>query len=87
METKHIVPKSVAVVKRMWHQPEIHAFITPKEVGAHMDTNDFVRALVEEMYGEKNRFLNLTKAEALAKLLEAKEKVLQEMKLVTSHVV
>lgn len=87
METNHIAPKTVAVVKRKWHQPEIHAFITKQEVGAQMEINDFVRALVDEMYGEKNRYLNLTKAEALSKALAAKETVLHEMKLVTSHVV
>ena len=87
METNHIIPKTVAVVKRKWHQPEIHAFINKQEVGSMMEMNDFIRALVDEMYGEKNRFFNLTKAEALAKALEAKETILREMKLTTSHVV
>ena len=52
-----------------------------------MDLTDFVRCLVTEMYGEKNRFLALSKAEATSKLLEAASLVLAEMKTTTAVVV
>ena len=87
MEISHITPRSRVVVRRRWHLPEIHAFVTPEEVGASMDLTDFVRCLVTEMYGEKNRFLALSKAEATSKLLEATSLVLAEMKTTTAVVV
>ena len=48
-----------------------------------MDLSDFVRCLVAEAYGDKNRFLALSKADASSKLLEAMDTVLTEMKKTT----
>jgi hypothetical protein len=87
MDTRNIVPKTVVVVKRMWHSPEIHAFIDQTAVGAHMDLNDYTRALIEQLFGDKSRLMMLSKADALAKIFEAKDTILAEMKTTTANVV
>lgn len=79
-------PRSRVVVRRMWHSPEIHAFVTHEHVGASMDLNDFVRCLVSETYGSKNRLLALSRADAVSKLLDATDVVLAEMKKTTTSV-
>jgi hypothetical protein len=87
MDTRHIQPKTVVVVRRKWHSPEIHAFIDKEEVGAKMDVQDFVKALVTEMYTGKNRFIMLSKDAASGMALSAADSILNEMKSTTGNVV
>ena len=86
MDTTKIEHKERVVVRRNWHSPEILAFISPAGVGASMDLNDFCRALVEEVFKDKARLLMLSKSDALAKVLEAKDNIMHEMKMTTTHV-
>lgn len=87
MNTNNIVPKTFVSIKRMWHSPEIHAFIDHAEVGAKMEITDFVRALVEEIHGEKNRFFMLKKSDTLQSALAGADRILTEMKKETGKVV
>jgi hypothetical protein len=87
MDTSQIKPKAVFVVKRMWHNPEIRAYIDKKEVGAQMQINDFVRALTEEVYGNKSRLFLLSKAEFFDKVSRATNNVQDAMKETTAHIV
>lgn len=87
MDTKHIAEKTAVVVKRMWHSPEVHAYINKESVGVVMSVDDFVRALVEQVFGDKTRLLMLTKSDAVVKALDAKDTILSEIKSATTHVV
>jgi hypothetical protein len=87
MDTKQIKPKTVVVVKRKWHNPEVSAYITTEEVGSKMQLNDFLRALTEEVYGKRSRFYVLSKSEFLDKALVATDTIQADMKETTAHVV
>lgn len=82
-----ITAKSRVVVRRLWHNPEIVAFIDTEAVGASMQVSDFVQCLIDELYGEKSTLLMLSKQAATVKLLLASEKIIHEMKQTTAHVV
>ena len=87
MDTKNIQNKTVVTVRRKWHLPEIHAFISNEEVGAKMDVYDFIKAVIIEMYGEKNRMLMLSKDAAIGLAVTSADSVITEMKQSTSMVV
>lgn len=87
MDTNHIKSKAVIVVKRRWHQPEILAYVNKNEVGAQMQIADFLRALADEVYGDRNRFFMLSKAEFLEKALDSADEIQNAMKETTAHVV
>jgi len=87
MDTRHITPKAIIVVKRRWHHPEVLAYVNQNEVGAQMPVSDFLRALVEEVYGNRNRYVLLSKSEFLDKTLAAADSILVGMKETTANVV
>jgi hypothetical protein len=87
MDIKHITPKTVIVVTRRWHRPEVLAYVNQAEVGAQMPVSDFIRALAEEVYGDRNRFVMLSRSEFLDKSLAAADSILATMKETTTHVV
>ncbi len=87
MDAKQIKPKTVIVVKRKWHQPEILAYINQQEVGCQMLLTDFMRALTEEVYGDRTRFVLLSKSEFLDKVLSATSNIEGAMKETTAHIV
>lgn len=87
MDPNHITPRAKVVVSRRWHSPEIMAFVTKENVGAGMELSDFIRALVSDMFGDKNRMIMLSKGDVTASLLEASDSILQAMKDATVHVV
>lgn len=74
--------KTKIIVSRKWDKPEIEVFAT-SAIGAKMDVNDFLSALVEEM---GNPTMLLTKAQMKAKMIAASEVVIREMKSTTVHV-
>ncbi len=87
MDTRNITPKATIVVKRRWHQPEVLAYVNQNEVGAQLPVSDFLRALVEEVYGNRNRYVLLSKSEFLDKSLAASDSILAAMKETTANVV
>lgn len=87
MDTKQITPKATIVVKRRWHQPEVLAYVNQTEVGAMMPVQDFIRALAEDVYGDRNRFVMLSRSEYLDKTLAAADGILAAMKETTANVV
>ena len=87
METKHIKAKTAVVVKRMWHNPEVQAYINDREVGAILPLNDFIRALVEEIYGDRNRLWMMSKTDFLHVAFDASDSIQQALKETTTHVV
>jgi hypothetical protein len=72
------------VVSRKWANPEITAFVTNIEVGASMSLDDFLSALSEEV-GNPTWFFS--KAQLFAKLVQAKDHILKEMKDTTKFVI
>jgi len=87
MDTRNITPKAIIVVKRRWHQPEVLAYINQNEVGAQMPVTDFLRALTEEVYDDRTRYVLLSKSEFLDKSLAAADSILAAMKETTANVV
>lgn len=75
--------KTRVVVSRKWNAPSIEAFIDQKEIGAHMDLDAFLEAVVTEM---GNPTLWVSKAQVLDKVKQAKEVVLAEMRQATKFV-
>lgn len=71
------------VVSRKYHGTQIEAFLTD-ELGARMDLDDFLDALVEEV---GNPTMVFTKASLKAKLKFSSIAVIDEMKKATVHVV
>jgi len=87
MDTRQITPKATIVVKRRWHHPEVLAYVNQNEVGAQLPVSDFLRALAEEVYGNRNRYVLLSKSEFLDKSLAAADSILAAMKETTANVV
>lgn len=85
-DPRNLPSRNKVIVRRRWHSPEIHAFIDSTQVGASIDLQDFVRALVDEIFGEKNRMMLPTKAAVLEKALLASDEILLELKQATQHV-
>jgi len=75
--------KSVTIVSRQWHNPSIEAFVTTKGIGASMDVQDVLVALVEQM---GNPTMVMTKKQLLTKMQVAWEVVEKEIKEATRHV-
>lgn len=72
------------VTSRKWKNPEIEAFVSPEEVGARIDVEAFLDALVEEV---GNPTTLLTKAGLRARLAAAKDTIVKELKDATKYVV
>ena len=75
--------KSVTIVSRQWNNPSIEAFVTTKGIGASMDVQDVLVALVEQM---GNPTMMMTKKQLLTKMQNAWEVVEKEIKEATRHV-
>lgn len=87
MSTRTVAPKATIIVRRRWHQPEILAYVNQHEVGAKMQLQDFMRALTEEVYGDRSRYVMLSKSEFFDKIVTASDRILAEMKETTANVV
>lgn len=75
--------KTAAVVSRKWDNPTIEAFATVIGVGASMDMQDVLKALVKEI---GNPTMMFTQAQLLARLQAAWLVVEAEIKEGTRHV-
>lgn len=75
--------KSVTIVSRQWNNPKIEAFMTSTGVGASMDVQDVLVALVEQI---GNPTMMMTKKQLLTKMQVAWEVVEKEIKEATRHV-
>lgn len=71
------------ITSRKWHSPAIEAFVTNDEIGAQLDVQDFLAAVVEEL---GNPTFVVTKASLLARLSTASDAVLKELREATAHV-
>lgn len=76
--------KDKIIVVRRWKEPEVRAFMSVDEVGAEMELTAYLENLVSQI---NNLPLILTKASLLAKLQEANELIVNEMKQTTKYVV
>ena len=71
------------VVSRQWHNPQITAFVDMKEVGAEIDLDDFLLALLD-VVGKPTYIM--TREQLKTKVMMAKEAVITELKKATVHV-
>lgn len=71
------------VVSRKWSKPQIEAFVSQEEVGASIDLDEFIAAVVEEI---GNPTTLVTKAGLKSKLEIAAEAVLSELRHSTKFV-
>jgi putative NADH-flavin reductase len=71
------------VVSRQWNHPQITAFLDVKEVGAQIDLDDFLLAMLDEI--GKPTYI-MTREQLKAKVMAAKDEILSEMKRATAHV-
>jgi hypothetical protein len=71
------------VVGRKWNSPVIYTYATSEKIEMQIDLADFINALVEEAGSPA---LTMTKAGLKAKLLEAAEKVVSEVKTASREV-
>ena len=76
--------KTTIVVSRKWTNPQIEAFLDAAGVGARMDLDAFLDALIEEV---GNPTTLVTKAGLRTRLIAAKEAVIKELRDATTHVV
>jgi hypothetical protein len=77
-----MMAKATVVVSRKWNSPEIRVSVTQKEIAMEMDIETFLRTL-SDIVG--NPTFIVTKAQHLAKLTEATEQVIVEMKRASVH--
>lgn len=75
--------KEAIVVSRQWNKPTIRAFMTQKDVGAEMELNDFLTAILE-LVGSPT--FTMTKNQLATKVFAAKEQIITELKNSTVHV-
>ena len=75
--------KSTVIVSRQWNFPAIRAFVDTKEVGAEIDLDDFIEAL---LYQVGSPTFMMTKKQLADKVHAAKEEVIIELKKATVHV-
>jgi hypothetical protein len=71
------------VVSRQWHNPQITAFIDAKEVGAEIDLDDFLLAILA-IVGKPTYIM--TREQLKTKVMAAKDEVITELKKATVHV-
>lgn len=76
--------KTKVVTSRKWHQPQIETFLSAEEVGAKMELADFLIAVVEHIGSPA---MLLTKSALQAKVQEASDAVLDELRKATIHIV
>ena len=74
--------KTKITTSRKWKQPNITTFVSEEEVGAEMDINDFIHALIEEL-GDPQK---IKKHELQSKLETAVQAIIHEMKSKVVHV-
>ncbi len=77
-------PKTVILVSRQWHKPEIEVAIDAVGIGIKMPITDFIKALVSEV---GNPTAILTKAKHEEKLLAAVTRIVTGMKEETVRVI
>lgn len=65
--------KTRVVVSRKWQQPAIEAFVSDEEIGANMDLNDFIQALVQELDPANTDLAEQLKFASIAVLDEMKK--------------
>ena len=78
------IPRTKITVSRKWSHPTIEAYLHSDSVGARMNLDDFVTSLAGAI---GNPAMIVTKAQLLAKMREAADKVSAEMKDATKFVV
>lgn len=71
------------IVSRHWHNPQINAFVTVQDVGAEMDLDDFLLAVLD-ILGKPTYIM--TREQLKTKVMAAKEEVVTELKKATVHV-
>lgn len=76
--------KSIVVVGRQWHRPEIRVHVSKLEIKVEMDMADFLKALAKEA---GNPTLLLTIPQLEARLTQAADKVVAGMKLETTRAI
>lgn len=76
--------KTRLVISRQWDNPQIRAFVSQTEVGAEIELDDYIDAIVEQI---GNPTLMVTKAGLKEKIRIASEAVLAELRKSTAHVV
>jgi hypothetical protein len=76
-------PVNKVVVSRQWNHPQITAFLDAKEVGAEIDLNDFLTAMLE-IIGKPTYIM--TREQLKTKVFAAKQTILEELKKATVHV-
>jgi hypothetical protein len=74
----------VVVISRKWAAPEISVTVTNKEIGMEMSLEQFIESVVSEV---GNPALLLTRSALTAKVSQAVDKVVAEMKDATKHAV
>ena len=72
------------IILRYWNAPAVTAFMDVDGVGAKMDVDEYLDALVSQV---TNLSFTFTKASLLAKLQEAHNNIASEMKQTTKYVV
>ena len=75
--------KEKIVVIRKWKEPTVRTYLNADAVGIEMDMDDYLVNLVEQV---TNIPVIFTKTSLLAKLQEAHEKIVIEMKQTTKYV-
>ena len=75
--------KEAVIISRQWHNPAIRSYMTKKDVGAEMELDDFLKAVLE-IVGSPT--FTMTKNQLANKIFAAKEQILVEMKKATVHV-
>lgn len=75
--------KDAVIISRQWNNPTIRAFMSKKDVGAEMELDEFLKAVLE-IVGSPT--FTMTKTQLANKIFAAKEQVLVEMKQATVHV-
>jgi hypothetical protein len=76
--------KTVLTTSRKWSNPQIESFVSSEEVGASIEIDAFLDALVESI---GNPTLLVTKAKLREKLGAATQEVLKELRDSTKFVV
>jgi hypothetical protein len=71
------------IVSRQWQHPQINVFVDAKEVGAEIDLDDFLLAMLE-IVGKPTYIM--TREQLKKKVFAAKEEIVTELKKATVHV-
>ena len=75
--------KEKIVISREWNNPTIRAYMSSKEVGAEVDLDEFLTAILT-IVGSPT--MVMTRTQLANKVFDAKERVVVELKKATVHV-